>query len=260
MEMSNAIAIAASGLKAEEYHIDRIANDLANLNTPNYKATKLTFEDVLYQNINGEEPLFNNQANAKLGLGTAVYKSEKDFSTGPLKASNSANDVAINGIGFYQVINTDGTIAYTRNSSLTLDEDHYLATQGGLRLADNIQIPDDFSKLNIKDNGEVEVILADESEPQLLGTIQLAKFINPESLNPIGSGIYTVTDKTSEPLVDNPSSSGLGTLAQYQIEGSNVDMVTSLMQLTMAQRVYQLNAKAVQIADELEKLTNEIRD
>lgn len=160
--MSNALAIAASGLKAEEYHIDRIANDLANLNTSNYKASTVTFEDVLYQNINGEEPLFHNQANAKLGLGTAIYKTGKDFTDGPLKASSQEKDVAINGAGFFQVINTDGTIAYTRNSSLSFDSEHYLATNQGLRLADNIQIPDDISKLTIKDNGDVLVTLIDE--------------------------------------------------------------------------------------------------
>ncbi|WP_298627878.1 flagellar hook-basal body protein [uncultured Legionella sp.] len=258
--MSDALSIAASGLKAEEFYIDKIANDLANLNTANYKASKLTFEDVLYQNINGENPLFNNQPSAKLGLGTAVYKSGKDFSTGPLKSTNNWNDVAINGVGFYQVINTDGTVVYTRNSTFSIDSDHYLSTQDGLRLADNIQVPDDFTKLTIQANGDVEVTLSDEPEPQLIGTIQLAKFINPETLNPVGAGIYIPTDESGEPLTDNPGSSGLGTLAQNQIEGSNVDMVNSLMQLTMAQRVYQLNAKAVQIADELEKMTNEIRN
>lgn len=258
--MSDALAIAASGLKSEEYFIDKIANDLANLNTSNYKATKLTFEDVLYQNINGEQPLFENQPSAKLGLGTAVYKSSKDFTTGPLKPTNDEHDVAINGMGFYQVLHHDGSIAYTRNSSLSVDSEGYLATAEGLRLADNIQIPDDVTQLNIGKNGEVEVLVSDDPEPQLLGTIQLAKFINPETLNPIGSGVYLSTDATGEPLIDNPGSSGLGELAQKQVEGSNVDMVNSLMQLTMAQRVYQLNAKAAQIADELEQLTNELRD
>ena len=258
--MSDALSIAASGLKAEEFYIDKIANDLANLNTPNYKASTLTFEDVLYQNINGENPLFNNKPVAKLGLGTAVYKSGKDFSTGPLKATNNWNDIAINGSGFYQVINSEGNLAYTRNSSFMMDSDNYLTTQDGLKLADNIQIPDDYSKITIKTNGDVEVIVNDDPEPQLVGTIQLAKFVNPETLNPVGAGIYTPTDESGDPLVDNPGSSGLGSLTQNQIEGSNVDMVSSLMQLTMAQRVYQLNAKAVQIADELEKLTNELRD
>lgn len=258
--MSDALSIAASGLKAEEYFIDKIANDLANLNTPNYKASKLTFEDVLYQNINGQNSLFNHQSNVQLGLGTAVFKSGKDFSTGPLKSTNNWNDVAINGSGFYQVITIEGNMAYTRNSTFSIDEDNYLTTQDGLRLADNIQIPEDFTKLAILANGDVEATLSDEPEPQLLGTIQLAKFINPETLTSMGSGLYTPNDESGDPLVDNPGSSGIGPLTQNQIENSNVDMVNSLMQLTMAQRVYQLNAKAVQIADELEKLVNELRD
>lgn len=257
--MSDALAIAASGLKSEEYYIDKIASDLANLNTNNYKANQLTFEDVLYQNINGANPLFQNQTSNKIGLGTAIYKTGKDFSPGPLKPSNNWNDVAIDGNGFFQVINSDGNVAYTRNSSLTLDEDRYLAIQGGFRLADNIQIPDDNVDIRIKNNGDVEALSGDDTEYQLLGTIKLAKFLSPEMLNPLGSGLYNSTEQTGEPLIDSPGTSGTGKLLQKQIEGSNVDMVSSLMQLTMAQRVYQLNAKAVQIADELEKTTNEIR-
>lgn len=258
--MSDALAIAASGLKSEEYYIDKIANDLANLNTNNYKASKLTFEDALYQNINGADPLFQNQASAKIGLGTSVYKTSVDFSNGPLKPTNNWNDVAIDGHGFFQVIDIDGNIAYTRNSSLTVDSDRYLATQDGLRLADNIQIPEDFVEIKIQKNGDVEVMLSDETEAQLLGTIKLAKFLNPDSLNPLGGGLYKGTEQTGDAVIDSPGNSGLGVLMQKQIEGSNVDMVSSLMELTMAQRVYQLNAKAVQIADELEKMTNEIRD
>ena len=258
--MSDALAIAASGLKSEEYYIDKIANDLANLNTPNYKATKLTFEDVLYQNIDGTTPMFQHQNSAKIGLGTAVYKTTKDFSTGPLKPTNNWNDVAIDGSGFFQVVNTDGNTAYTRNSSLTVDSEGYLATQDGLRLADNIQLPEDFVEIHIQKNGDVEATLNNEPEPQLLGTIKLAKFMDPESLDPLGSGRYSPTEKTGDAVIDNPGNSGMGVLLQKQIEGSNVDMVNALMQLTMAQRIYQLNAKAVQIADELEKMTNEIRD
>jgi flagellar basal-body rod protein FlgG len=256
--MSDALAIAASGLKAEEFFIDKIANDLANLNTANYKATKITFEDVLYQNINGATSLSDNQPATQIGLGTAVYKSGKDFSTGPLKASTNWTDVTINGVGFYQVINHDNTMVYSRNSSLQMDEERYLCTQEGLRLADNIQIPEDSKEVTIKNTGEVEVITSDDPEPQLLGTIQLTKFTNPEGLNALGSGMYLPTEESGDPFTDNPGSSGLGELAQKQIEGSNVDMVSSLMQLTMAQRVYQLNAKAAQIADELERITNEI--
>ena len=258
--MSNALSIAASGLRAQEYYIDKIAHDLANLNTPNYKASKLIFEDMLYQNINTKNSLWSDQSNIQVGLGTSVSRSSKDFTTGPLKSTNNWNDVAINGTGFFQVINTDGAVVYTRNSSFNIDSDHYLTTQDGLRLADNIQIPDDFIKISIQANGDVEVTLSDDPEPQQLGTIQLAKFINPEALDALGSGLYSTTEASSEPLIDNPGTNGMGSLVQNQLEGSNVDMVASLMQLTMAQRVYQLNAKAVQIADELEKMTNELRN
>lgn len=256
--MSDALAIAASGLKSEEFFIDKIANDLANLNTANYKATKITFEDVLYQNINGTTSVSDNQPSTQIGLGTAVYKSGKDFSLGPLKSSDKWSDVTINGAGFYQVMNHDNTIVYSRNSSLSLDDERYLCNQDRLRLADNIQIPDDVKEITIKSTGEVEITTNDDPEPQLLGTIQLAKFANPEGLNVLGSGMYLPTEESGDPFIDNPGSNGLGELAQKQIEGSNVDMVGSLMQLTMAQRVYQLNAKAAQIADELERITNEI--
>lgn len=252
--MSDALAIAASGLKSEEFFINNLANDLANLNTANYKATRLTFEDVLYQNIQT-----SSSASTQIGLGTAVYKSSKDFSPGPLKPSNNEQDVAINGAGFYQVISQDGNLSYSRSSSLTIDSDHYLSNQEGLRLADNIQIPDDYKQLIIQKNGDVEVLIGDDPEPQLVGSIQLARFTNPEGLHALGAGLYSATAESGEAFSDLPGSNGLGELAQKQIEGSNVDMVGSLMQLTMAQRVYQLNAKAAQIADELERLTNEIR-
>ena len=157
------------------------------------------------------------------------------------------------------VINTDGNMAYTRNSSLSIDSERYLATEDGLRLADNIQIPEDFTQITIQKNGEVTAVMSDSQEPQLLGTIKLAKFLDPSSLTVLGSGLYNTTEKTGEPLMDQPGESGMGVLLQHQIEGSNVDMVNSLMQLTMAQRIYQLNAKAVQVADELEKMTNELR-
>jgi flagellar basal-body rod protein FlgG len=258
--MSDAFAIATSGLKAEEYYIDKLSNDLANLNTENYKSTQITFADVLYQKIDGTTPLFQHQNSPSIGLGTATVATRKDFSQGPLKPSTNWNDVAIDGNGFFQVLDAEGNVVYTRNSTLTIDNERYLATQEGLRLTDNIQIPEDALEIIIQKNGDVEATLNDNTNPQRLGNIKLVKFVNPETLQPLGSGMYTPTENTAEALIDSPGTSGLGQLLQKQVEASNVDMVHSLMQLTMAQRIYQLNAKAVQIADELEKMINEIRD
>jgi flagellar basal-body rod protein FlgG len=246
--MSDSAAIALSGLKSQEMYINALANDLANLNTPNYKSTALTFKDML-------QP----QSSIHSGLGTQISKSHKTFAKGPMTPSENWNALAIDGPGFFQVMNQEGVILYTRNSNLTLDSERYLSTEDGMRLLDNIQIPDDFIRISIQKNGDVEATLPDASEPLHLGQIKLAKFINPESLDALGNGIYKLNDETREPLMDSPGASGLGELIQHQIEGSNVDMVNTLMKLTMAQRIYQLNAKAMQIADEMEKMTNELR-
>lgn len=246
--MSNTTAIALSGLKSQEMYINALANDLANLNTPNYKASALTFNDMV-------EP----KTATHTGLGTQISESHKNFTKGPLTPSDHWNALAIDGPGFFQVMNQEGITFYTRKSNLTVDSEHYLSTNDGMRLIDNIQIPEDAIQINIQKNGDVEAILPDESEPQHLGQIKLAKFINPESLEALGEGLYKLNDVTYEPLIDTPGTSGLGELIQHQIEGSNVDMVSTLMKLTMAQRVYQLNAKAMQIADEMEKMTNELR-
>jgi len=239
--MSDAMAIAASGLKSEEYYIDALANDIANLNTPNYKASKIAFSDMV-------------------GQGTTLHHTEKDFSQGPLKPTNQWSDIAIDGHGFYQVQTPEGEVRYTRNSSFTLDDDRYLCTQDGLRLSDDIQIPEDFVSVSVKPSGDVEVTLPNEETPQVVGTITLAKFYDPSLLTPKGLGLYEANDKTGEPMVDNPGTSGLGLLTQNHIESANVDMVSSLMQLTLAQRVYQLNAKALQMADEMEKIIDDIHD
>lgn len=257
--MSDAMSIAASGLKAEEFNLDRIANDLANLNTNNYKATRLQFEDVLYQQINGQESVFSSGNGQKIGMGTAVFSTSKDFSPGPLKATANPLDVAINGQGFFQVMTDDGNSAYTRTSSLKLDKDRYLCTSDGLRLYDNIQIPEGIEKLIIQNNGDVEIQRSDEQDTEILGNIKLAKFMSPEQLNPLGNGLYAETEASGQPIIDIPGQSGLGSLSQGQVEASNVDMVNSLMQLTMAQRIYQINSKALQVADEMEKETNELR-
>ncbi|QDQ39630.1 flagellar hook-basal body complex protein [Legionella geestiana] len=248
--MSNALAIAASGLKVHDRYIDSLAHDLANLSTNNYKATTLRF---------GAEMDATQKAGPH-NLGVRIMGTDSDFSKGPLKPTDSSLDVAIDGEGFFQVEDADGTVAFTRTSTLMLDSEGYLATADGLRLAESIQVPPDHASLVIHKNGEVEITRSDTDAPELLGTIQLARFQNPQALHALHAGVWQATPDSGDALIDNPGSGGNGELLQKTVEGSNVDMVNTLMQLTMAQRVYQLNAKAIQVADELEKTINALRD
>ena len=253
--MSDALSIVSTGLTSSALYINNIANDLANLNTQNYKATRLSFENMV---STPSKPSQHGKTHAT-GLGTAITHTAIDFSTGPLKPTTNWNDVAIDGKGFFQVITTDGNIAYTRNSSLSIDSEGYLSTQEGLRLNDMIQIPDDANDIQIDKNGDVIVLREDKTTPELIGSLKLVNCLNPDSLKPLGQGLYIPSEKTGDMVTDVPGSSGLGLLLQKQVEGSNVDMVSSLMQLTLAQRIYQLNAKAAQIADEMEKMANELQ-
>lgn len=256
--MSNAFAIASSGLKTEEFFIDKLANDMANLNTPNYKSTHLVFADAVSQNQTTHAH-GNSRENAQFGLGSYITQTNKNFSPGPLKPGNNWSDVAIAGNGFFQVERDDGQSFYTRSSQLSIDEDHYL-TAGGYRLSDNIRIPTETVNIEIKKNGEVKVQLPNETQAESLGSIKLTRFMNPEHLTSLDSGLYEASEDCGEAISDAPDSNGLGALLQNQIENSNVDMVSTLMQLTMAQRIYQLNARAIQIVDDMEKMINELRN
>lgn len=236
--MSDALNIAASGLYADQSYLDKISHDLANLNTNNYKASKLAFTDML-------------------DLGTTIRSQSLDFSPGPLKPSNQWQDVAINGDGFFQVMDSEGKLLYTRNSTLSIDAEGYLATQDGLRLSDQILIPEQALAISINKTGAVEATLHEGSQPVPLGHIKLAKFVDIQALQPLGDGLYQAKEE-AQPLIDTPGTMGLGVILQHQIEASNVDLLSTLTALSLAERSYQLNARALQIADEIEKITNNL--
>lgn len=240
--MSNTIAIATSGLKTEETYIDALANDIANINTPNYKADHIQFTDLLNQS------------------GSSIQSESKYFSQGPLKATQQWQDVAIEGDGFYQVTHPDGSIKYTRQSGFILDDERYLSLSNGMRLSDDIQIPEDASQITISESGEVSVVRGNDNTLEVIGNITLARFANTEKLHAITDGLYEATPQSGEAITDTPGQNQMGELKQYFIESSNVDMVASLMQLTLAQRVYQLNAKALQFGNEMEKMIDDMVD
>ncbi|MFZ9036318.1 MAG: flagellar hook-basal body protein [Francisellaceae bacterium] len=251
--MSDALSIAAAGMRSQQSELDLISNDLANMNTSNYKATSVNFADIMTvdaTHLDGK----NN-----IGDGVKVASTEKDFTPGEIKVTNDYRDIAINGDGFFEVSLSDGSLAYTRSSTIKPDSDGYLSTGDGHRLSDNIQIPSDALGYRIAADGEVTATLQNQTQALRLGKITLSKFLNPSSLSAIGNGLYLPSKDSGQPYSDDPGKSGLGLLQQGATEASNVDMVDEMMNLTMAQRAYQLNAKVAQIADEMDKETNELR-
>ena len=260
--MIDALYIAETGLSSYSTYLDVISNNIANLNTPGFKKTGVNFTDLVYQDSWVDEN-FNadnlNYVPRQVGLGTSLASTYKVFSDGQLVQTNNPMDIAISGSGFIEVELPDGTSAYTRAGRLSVDKDGYLNTIEGYRLASNIQLPPDTEAVAISKEGQVLVKVAGDDEPMQLGTIELARFMNPESLNSIGSNLYTQTKEAGDVFVSAPGENGTGTIIQGYQEISNVNLTQEMVNMMTAQRAFQLNSRVIQVADQMLETVNNMR-
>lgn len=256
--MLDAIYTSFSGLQGQQQRLDAISNNLANVNTPAFKKTRVNFADFLYRPA-GTAADAAPMPSAMLGLGSRVSGLTQVFSQGDLRQTDRPLDIAIQGPGFLEVQRADGSLAYTRLGALRLNELGELVTQGGLTLSGAVRVPPDATAISIAPNGEVSARVPDEDRPVLLGALELASFINPEALRPLGDGLYTATSESGVAFYAAPGEQGLGRLQQGFVEAANVDFVEELTELTMAQRAYQLNARVLQAGDEILAEINELR-
>lgn len=259
--MLESLYIGATGLNAQKSQIDTISNNLTNVSTPGYKKDRLAFADLLYANNQNTNPLngAQNMTGVRVGHGALVAASEKDFSQGEFKKTDSALDIAIRGKGFIEVEMGNGERAYTRAGSLRIDTDGYLTTSNGYRLSALIQIPSDAVSMTINNDGEVLVALPDETELMSLGTIDLAAFVNPGALNPLGQNLYMPTQDSGEVYFGTAGENGFGEVEQGYLESSNVSLVEEMTDLVVAQRAYEVNARVIQASDQLMSIINDLR-
>jgi len=261
--MLKALWIAATGMEAQNLNIDVIANNLANVNTPGFKKDRADFEDLMYQTIKlAGAPATSqtqNPTGLSIGQGVRPVSVQKIFSQGDYKQTNNPLDIAIEGDGFFQVLLPNGDLAYTRAGAFKLDRDGRIVTADGNPIQPEITIPQDAEAINIGEDGTVSVLQPGNSAPTQLGQIQLVKFINPAGLRPIGRNLFMPTDSSGEPILGIPGENGFGTLAQGYLEMSNVSVVEEMVNMILAQRAYEINAKAIQTADEMLQIANNIK-
>jgi flagellar basal-body rod protein FlgG len=263
-----ALNSSATGLQAQETALDVIANNLANVNTSGFKASRVNFQDLIYlekkypgvENANGDR----RPIGLYVGLGVKVAGTQLDLRQGVAEETGRDLDILIDGDGFFEVESQDTIgegIGYTRAGSFTLNEDGevVLATDEGRRLIPNIVIPEDAIQVEISTDGVVSVELAGEIEPQVVETIQLATFINPQGLKQIGENLFIPTAASGDPSVGDPAEDGRGVLRQYFLEGSNVEPVTELVNLIRTQRAFEFNSQALQAADEALRMIGNLR-
>lgn len=261
--MIRALWTAATGMTAQQMNIDVIANNLANVNTTGFKKSRVDFQDLLYSILRsaGTEVASGLQipTGIQIGNGSRPVATQRIFSQGDYTQTGNPLDVVIEGEGFFQVLKPDGTVVYTRDGAFKRDSEGKIVTSDGFVLEPEITIPPDAIEINIGIDGTVSVRLADEVTPQTIGTIELARFINPAGLKSIGRNLFEATEASGEATIDIPGSEGLGTLMQGFLEMSNVKVVEEMVNMIIGQRAYEINAKAIQTADEMLQMANNIR-
>lgn len=249
--MQNSLYVGATGMAAQQTYIDAIANNLANVNTPAYKKTRVSFQDIYLGALEHSAVGAGSDLQRTSGAGAVALSLGKQFSTGQLKKTDVPTDLAINGDGLVELVLPDGSTAYTRSLSLQVTREGLLANADGYPLHQQIQVPLDATAMQIDATGKVSVSLPNEKTPVEAGQIELVRFVNPAGLAPIGDSLYGGSDKAGD--------AGFGTLSQGYTEASNVQMVEEMVGLTLAQRAYEVNAKIIQASDEMLGIVNGLR-
>lgn len=261
--MLRALWTAASGMNAQQLNVDVIANNLANVNTAGFKRSRVDFQDVLYQTdrVPGSASARGSQlpTGIQVGLGTrpgAVYKL---FSQGTFQATGNELDLVIEGNGFFQVVQPDGTTAYTRDGGFKLDTQGRVVTSDGYPMEPELTIPAEATQIAIGQDGTVSVQLPGQTTMQEIGQIQLASFVNPSGLSSIGKNLFEATAASGDPQTGTPGLQNYGSLVQGYLEESNVDVVQEMVQMIVAMRAYEVNSKAIQTSDEMLQVANQVR-
>lgn len=261
--MLRSLQTAATGMESQQQLIDTLANNIANVNTTGYKASRAHFQDLLYQNMRAPG-LSSSEgtivpSGIQIGNGSRLQSVDKIYREGSVRVTDQPTDLMIKGSGFFRVQLPDGNIAYTRDGSFTRGADGRLQTREGLPLVPDIIIPPDATSLKVGVDGVVTVSIGNNAEPQTLGQIEIANFINPAGLNNIGRNLVLPTSASGEPTVGIPGTAGTGGIGQGELESSNVNVVDEMVQMIQGQRAYELNSKVIKTGDEMLAATNQMR-
>jgi flagellar basal-body rod protein FlgG len=259
--MDASLWIAKTGLDAQQKRMSVISNNLANVNTTGFKRDRAVFEDLLYQSIRqpgGQTgPDTQLPTGLMLGTGTRLVATEKNHIQGNMITTGNALDLSIGGEGFCQIQQADGTVAYTRDGSFKVSNAGQVVTANGDLLDPALVIPDNASSITIGRDGIVSVeIIAGGGQVQL-GQINLARFINPAGLQPMGQNLYKETAASGAPQVLVPGTAGVGFLRQGMLEASNVNVVEEMVNMIETQRAYEVNSKSISATDGMLRFLNQ---
>lgn len=256
----NPLWVSKTGLEAQQNRLSTISNNLANVNTTGFKRDRAVFEDLIYQNVRqaGAQTSQDTELPSGLMLGTGVrtVATQKMHTQGNILQTKNKLDVAVQGRGMFQIAKPNGDIAYTRNGAFQVSSEGIIVTASGYPVQPTITVPPNAASITIGSNGAVSITTPGIAEPQQIGQIQLADFINPSGLQPIGENLFLETTASGAPIIANPGDNNTGTLIQGALEGSNVNVVEELVNMIETQRAYEMNSKAISTMDQMLQFVN----
>jgi flagellar basal-body rod protein FlgG len=261
--MNSGLRASASGMLAQQLRIDTIANNLANVNTTAFKRSRASFEDMLYETLQGTR-LVNYQGSQTLspiqvGRGVRLADIQRIHTEGTTEQTDHPYDLAIEGEGFFQVERADGTVAYTRDGSFRRSDTGTLVNHQGFTVMPEVSIPPDATGLTVSPTGVVSVTVGANGQYSEIGQLQLARFSNPSGLLSLGGNLYSASPASGEPMTGNPVEDGFGQIVQGSLETSNVEIVQEMVDMIAAQRAYEVNSKAIKTSEEMiQTVTNDL--
>jgi flagellar basal-body rod protein FlgG len=255
--MMRSLWTAASGMTGQQFNIDTISNNLANVNTVGFKGSRADFEDLIYQTSRTAGTRATEKTvrpvGVQVGHGVKPSASQKLFGQGKMQYTGRDEDIAIVGEGFFRTLMYDGTYAYTRAGNFEIDANRQVVTPDGYRLMPEIILPENYmpGSFAVSPDGRVSVKLIGTDDPIQIAQVELYRFQNPAGLSSIGQNLYKVTPASGEEIAGRPGRDGMGQVRQKYLEMSNVEVVQEMVNMIVAQRAYELNSKAVQTSDSM---------
>ncbi len=259
--MDASLWVAKTGLDAQQTRMNVISNNLANVNTTGFKRDRAVFEDLLYQTIKQPGGQTTNATQSPTGLmlgtGVKINATEKLHMQGNMVNTQAPLDVAITGDGYFQIQMPDGTTSYSRDGNFKISNTGQIVTALGFPVIPAITIPNNAASLTFGRDGAVSVELVAGGGAQNIGQIQIARFVNPSGLKPIGNNLYEASQASGVAQVLQPGLNGAGTLNQGSLEASNVNVVEEMVNMIETQRAYEINSKAISAVDGMLKFLNQ---
>ncbi len=263
--MMRSLWTAASGMTGQQFNIDTISNNLSNVNTTGYKQVRADFEDLIYQTrrIAGTPATDETvvPTGIQVGHGVKVAATQRMFTQGSLQNTGNESDIAIQGEGFFRILQIDGTYGYTRDGAFKIDSNAQLVTSNGNKVIPEVVLPEAYihNTVAITQDGRISVKVPGSDEPVEVGQIQLYRFVNPAGLKSIGENTFKVTNASGDPIGGRPGFDGMGKVYHKFLENSNVSVVREMVNMIVAQRAYELNSKAIQTSDSMLGIANNLK-